>query len=597
MSVNKWPFNWIKSQISSLSIAKKIGYGYSLAIGIAVLGTTVGLITGDSYQTRAQKQLRLADRQQYILHELEKSVLVVRSHPQQLVTVIEDSIWFQYETSQFLENVDSLSYMLSEINNFIDSYPRHLAVDVAELQALLQDYEITIESYSQLIQSLWQEIALFSAEPEGMRGIERQILMVIRGKEAIQIRVQFERLSERLSRILEAAEAQKNLANDGLIKSEKLRLHIIIGSMGLSTAIAVCLAVYTSRAIASPLKAVTLVAQRVTQKSDFNLQATVATKDEIGLLAVALNQLIQWVGEYTHQLEIARDTLEKRVTERTQELAEALADLKQTQVQLIQTEKMSSLGQMVAGIAHEINNPVNFIHGNIKYIQDHTQELLQLVDIYARHCPEPPPEIQDAIDEYDLEFLREDIFQIVSSMNRGTERIKAIVLSLRNFSRLDESEFKAVDIHEGIENTLLVLNYHIQQGIEVIKDYGDIPFLLCCPAQLNQVFMQIITNAIDAILETDNQSKKILIQTEKVGESQVIVRIRDNGPGIPPQIIDKIFDPFFTTKPVGKGTGLGLSVCYQIVEKHGGKIEVISELGEGTELAIALPIPNLPQNS
>lgn len=373
--------------------------------------------------------------------------------------------------------------------------------------------------------------------------------------------------------------------------------------MLLSVAVATALGFYTSRQIARPIEWVNQVALRVTQQSNFQLIAPVTTEDEVGSLATSLNQLVKWVGEYTHELEQARQTLEQRVEERTQELQQTLEELKQTQSQLIQSEKMSSLGQLVAGIAHEINNPVNFIYGNIEYTKSYTKDLLDLVNLYQQNYPNPTSAIQDKIEAIDLEFIIEDLSKILSSMKMGTERIRQIVLSLRNFSRLDEADMKPVDIHEGIENTLLILNNRLKRDIEVIRKYGDLPLVECYPAQLNQVFMNIIANAIDALEESlvigqkslvkeagQMTKPQIIIQTEMVDYNYVRVGISDNGPGIPPEIKNKLFDPFFTTKPMGKGTGLGLSISYQIIEKHRGKIEVISELGEGTELAIALPI-------
>ncbi|MDZ8087341.1 MAG: ATP-binding protein, partial [Nostoc sp. DedQUE12b] len=253
----------------------------------------------------------------------------------------------------------------------------------------------------------------------------------------------------------------------------------------------------------------------------------------------------------------------------------------------------SSLGQMVAGIAHEINNPVNFIYGNIQCATDYTQDLLNLVKLYQQQYPNPIYLIEDNIEEIDLNFIHKDLPSLLSSMKMGAQRIQEIVLSLRNFSRLDEADMKEVDIHEGIDNTLLILNHRLQQEIQVIKKYGDLPLVECYPAQLNQVFMNILSNAIDAVLDQkthSGKSKQIFIDTLKIDDIFIKVGIRDNGPGISPEIKKKLFDPFFTTKPVGKGTGLGLSICYQIVDKHQGKIEVMSEFEQGTEFAIILPI-------
>jgi two-component system, NtrC family, sensor kinase len=273
-----------------------------------------------------------------------------------------------------------------------------------------------------------------------------------------------------------------------------------------------------------------------------------------------------------------------------QELEHTVRKLQATQVQLIQTEKMSSLGKMVAGLAHEINNPINFIHGNLTYIHEHIHSLLSLIDFYQKQYPEAQKVIQDEIGEINLDFIIDDFSKILSSMRLGTDRIKGIVLSLRNFSRLDQSEKKAVNIHEGIESTLFLLNHRLKQQIEILKEYADLPLIECYPAQLNQVFINIINNAIDSLLEKQNHQKQIIIRTEVTDVKTVKIKIIDNGSGIPSEIQSKIFDPFFTTKPVDKGTGLGLAISYQIIEQHQGNIQVNSELGNGTEFVIEIPI-------
>lgn len=274
-----------------------------------------------------------------------------------------------------------------------------------------------------------------------------------------------------------------------------------------------------------------------------------------------------------------------------QKLEKTLQELRKTQAQLIQTEKMSGLGQMVAGVAHEINNPINFIHGNLSHVNYYIEDLLRLVQLYQKHYPQPVSEVQDYIESIELDFLTEDLVKTLSSMKVGTDRICQIVLSLRNFSRLDQAEMKPANLHEGIDSTLLILNHRIKQGVEIIKQYGDLPAIECYPAQLNQVFMNILNNAVDALMEQESQScKRILIQTERLTHNHIRVRIKDNGPGIPNAIKSKVFDPFFTTKPMGQGTGLGLAICYQIIEKHQGKVEIISETGQGTEFVIDLPI-------
>jgi signal transduction histidine kinase len=292
-------------------------------------------------------------------------------------------------------------------------------------------------------------------------------------------------------------------------------------------------------------------------------------------------------------------SLEDQVAARTATLNAALEDLKQTQVKLVQSEKMSALGQLVAGIAHEINNPINFIHGNLKPARDYITDLLELVELICHHCPTLPPPVLDQMEAIDLDFIRDDLPRLLQSMDVGTQRIRDLVLSLRNFSRLDQSETKAVDLHEGLESTLLILHNRYKAtasgpGITIQKQYGELPLVECYPSQVNQVFMNLLGNAIDALDQapsSPDQSPQIQIQTQTLGSDRVQIKITDNGPGIPTAIQAKIFDAFFTTKPISQGTGLGLSISHQIiVDKHRGQLYCDSSPHEGTTFTIELPV-------
>ncbi|EDX83071.1 PAS fold family [Synechococcus sp. PCC 7335] len=323
-----------------------------------------------------------------------------------------------------------------------------------------------------------------------------------------------------------------------------------------------------------------------------------------------LKTLAAQVGVAIHQSSLLAQANNSATVaeEKAQQLESTLETLKQAQAQLVQTEKMSGLGQMVAGIAHEINNPVSFIYGNLEYIDSYTQDLLRIVQLYETHYPEPCKVIQEAIEELELDFVREDLKKTIQSTKTGTERIREIILSLRNFSRTDEAGRKTVDIHQGIDSTLLILQHRLKAqpdrpAIAVVRDFGDLPPIACFAGQLNQVFMNILANAIDALeseLQKNPNAKKtpqITLRTESYDE-RIIVSISDNGTGIPPAVRNRIFDPFFTTKEVGKGTGMGMAISYQIVvEKHHGQIECLSEEGIGTKFVITVPIRNCSERT
>ncbi|MBH8575380.1 hybrid sensor histidine kinase/response regulator [Nostocaceae cyanobacterium CENA369] len=279
-------------------------------------------------------------------------------------------------------------------------------------------------------------------------------------------------------------------------------------------------------------------------------------------------------------------------------------ELQKTQTQLIQAEKIATLGQLAAGIAHEVNNPINFIAGNLNFLEQYVWEIVDLLKLYQNYLPDPPDEIQTAIKKSNLNYLLNDISKIIQSMQIGTDRVTEIVSSLNKFSRHREVGKKLTNLHEGLENTLLILGHRLKANahrpaIQLIKQYGNLPLVECYPGEINQVFMNLICNAIDAIEETQKNHNfqeiaqnpgVIRIKTEVIGE-QVILRIADNGAGINETEQTKIFDAFYTTKPIGKGTGLGLSIAYQIVvNNHYGKLYYHSTLGEGLEFVIELPI-------
>ena len=355
--------------------------------------------------------------------------------------------------------------------------------------------------------------------------------------------------------------------------------------------------------------------------SDIELLEAVAAQVGIALAQASLLEKEKHTAAQLAQQNFALQLSEAQISSKAAELEQALLELQRTQAQLMQTEKMSSLGQLVAGVAHEINNPVGFITVNINYACDYIQDLLRILNLYQQHYPQPTEEIKSELQEIDLDFLIKDFPKLLNSMQVGADRINQIVLSLRKFSRPDESEMRPIDIHESIDNTLMILRHRLNgtgsiPKIEVIKEYGRLPLVECYAGQLNQVFMNLISNAIDALESESGEGNKesnaltesesspqqtinildsaaptIKISTQIKDNQWIIIGIEDNGPGMPEEVRQQLFRPFFTTKPMGKGTGLGLSISYQIVvEKHGGDLNCFSVPGQGTQFVIKIPI-------
>ncbi len=319
----------------------------------------------------------------------------------------------------------------------------------------------------------------------------------------------------------------------------------------------------------------------------------------------SLDQAIAHIKQLEHSNTVLQQKINyqaESLEQQSQQIDTMQAESKRMQQHLIQMEKMALLGQMVSGISHEINNPINFIYGNLPYVEEHVKDLLTVLQAYQQSDSERSPLVQKALQAVELDFVLEDLPRIVASMKLGADRVRSLVLTLRNFYRLDEPEMKPADMHQGIENTLLLLQHRYKQAITIVKEFGELPLVECHINQINQVFMNLLSNAIDALAELQPNTYQelltsaapiatITITTQPLGDDRVAIGISDNGPGIPLEVQRRLFDPFFTTKPMGVGTGLGLSISHQIVtETHQGQIYCCSTPGGGTTFMVELPI-------
>ncbi|MDZ8260191.1 sensor histidine kinase, partial [Nostoc sp. ChiQUE01b] len=471
-------------------------------------------------------------------------------------------VWLELET--YIKTVDYANEKHTEnIPLLLKTYEGVTQTYIQQLEELSQQLDLSALTENKIAMSIDKPLRVYA---------QRRLLKFTNSDLALE----FDAISDELVTVINTSYEELQAATTTFKTVAQIRIQIIVASILLSAVIATLLAFLTSRTITHPVEVLTNVAQRVTKESNFDLQAPVITTDEIGILATAFNQVLDRV---------------KCLLEEQQ--AAALRQQQMQEAQLLQSEKMSSLGRMVAGIAHEINNPVNFIYGNLDPAIQYVDDLLALLQIYRQEVPSPPLAVQDHATEIDAEFVEEDLPKVLQSMKFGADRVRQIVLSLKNFSRLDEAEAHAVDLHECIESTLLILNNRIKKGITIERCYGDIPNIEGFSSSLYQVFMNIINNALDAVEEQHNtqDNPRITIATEFQDKNWVVVRIADNGSGIAPETLEKIFEMFFTTKPTGVGTGMGLSISHQIVvEKHGGRLSCKSQVGSGTEFTISLPV-------
>ena len=567
----------LQAQLGNLKVSQKIALSYALSLGLAILGTATGFLVGNYFHRQAAAPQKDLAQELELLNQLQICLLKVRTHQTEFIALLDQPKALQAEYSEFLQHHASFQQTWNQLRR-----TRSLTAspDLAATQRLLLRHSRSLDEYVGQVSGLLMPLQSDRSPRLAARKMQ-QIREQLIGTKDRNLTTQLEDFSNQLVPLIDLVRQKHDQATAAVIRSDAFRNQIVASSMLSSVLFAVILATWLSRAIVNPLRATTQVAQQVTQDSNFDLQAPVTTTDEVGILAEALNQLILRVKEL---------------------LAEQQAATAQT---LIQSEKMSSLGQMLAGVAHEINNPINFIYGNLAPITDYINGLLELIHSYEAELSQASPEAQARIQaktaEIELDFIEEDLPNLLQSMQMGTERTRQMVLSLRSFSRIDDATAHAVDLHDCINSTLLLLNNRIKKGVQITSDYGELPKIEGYGGSLYQVFMNLLSNALDALdervkvwnsspeLEAEAQPQ-ITITTQRLG-SNIQVQIADNGEGISPENLSKIFDIYFTTKPTGVGTGLGLAISREIIlNKHHGDMICQSQVGEGTEFTITLPI-------
>ncbi|MBD0334201.1 MAG: HAMP domain-containing protein [Cyanobacteria bacterium Co-bin13] len=558
------PLNFCQSWFERCSIGRKIYLGYGCALAVALTGVTGGLFLGQQAYALVEQRREDVLQEVSLISQFQIQLSHLRLHRQKLT----NSRLSPNELPNSVALLRDHSIEIKEVwANLKESYLDQTVPESEEetqlLQQLIEKYDTTLNQY---IQQTREELDLIETALPKLSNPE-QLQVALLSPEDRQLEQQLEALTEDLEALQAVAMTEQVVATADLEHAQVTLLLVLLISIGLSAAIASLLARTISRAIAQPINEVSSIARRVTEESDFSLRAAVYAQDETAVLATALNHLIARVKQLLDEQEVA------------------------TQQTLMQNEKMTSLVRMVAGVAHEINNPINFIYGNLRHIEIYSTDLLDLIHAFEASVAPLPLSVEEKAEDIDLPFLETDLPKLLQSMRVGAERTRQIVLSLKNFSHLDEGEAHPVDLHECLDSTLLILNNRTKKGVSIVRSYGDIPAVAGYAGSLYQVFMNLFVNALDALEEHPPQKPEIIIRTDCPQAHTVRVQVLDNGPGIAPDHLSRIFETFFTTKPAGIGTGLGLAITRQIIEeKHKGQLSCRSTLGQGTEFTLELPI-------
>lgn len=564
-------------------LVSQIGYGYLIAISVGWVGSIVGILVADYFQGKGILQLLDAQAQTRLLIRFEETATQSQLQAMRSLMVGEASDEQQPISPAIDDNLAALSRLRAELDAFLAGQPVWLAQDAERLQMLLTTYEEALQQQHRQIRSA---IANGAASETAAQILSAEATAVL------------DQLHQDLAAVIQMAQRQEALAADVMESAQGLEKFIVIASITVAGLLAGILAWRTTRAIATPIEDITQVARQVSHDANYQVRAQVFHEDEVGTLAHSLNELIERVAERTQALEQAAAT----AIAQNQELQATLQALKKAQLQLVQAEKMSSLGQLAAGIAHEINNPIAFIYGNLQHVREYSETLFEAIDRLQPAIPEPNELLSEILDAEELDFIRQDFPKVVQSIKNGTERINSLILSLKVFSRLQESHLKLANLNEGLDSSLVLVGHRLKSqngrpAIGVSQQYANLPEIECFSSQMNQVFMNIINNAIDAIDERWRQSsghwQPQLRLKSTLNSDSILIQIANNGLPIPPAVQNKIFDPFFTTKPIGKGVGLGLSVSYEIVhKKHQGDLTFVSPWQDevGTQFQISMPL-------